>query len=309
MKKRLYLIVASVVAVCVSCLIGFKSISLIKENNKENKAEISSEISDVQNTEIPENSVEEKSAETTVKDVGAKTSEAAVKDAGAKTAEAEKEVLTAADKSVKSEIAKYVDTDFDFRAEKAETINDKKFNLKFSNVNDALNYDKKVVYSDDLGNKFEFAAETGRLFIADMKSLITEKTDGSIDKDSAQKIADEYAKTKCDIAKYERSSYESQYGYYGFEYTRYIGGYKSVDRLSVCVGYDGAIVYVSDFTYKFEGKNIDYTKEYIDNKIKESTAESDVDWQSIRIVADDRGNVAVSYSVPKNHATAVLPLG
>lgn len=297
MKKRLYLIVVSVVAVCVSCLIGFKSISLIKENNKENKAEISSEISDVQNTEIPENSVEEKVAETTVKDTDAKT------------AEAEKEVLTAADKSVKSEIAKYVDTDFDFRAEKAETINDKKFNLKFSNVNDALNYDKKVVYSDDLGNKFEFAAETGRLFIADMKSLITEKTGSSIDKDAAQKIADEYAKTKCDIAKYECSSYESQYGYYGFEYTRYIGGYKSVDRLSVCVGYDGAIVYVSDFTYKFEGKNIDYTKEYIDNKIKESTAESDVDWQSIRIVADDRGNVAVSYSVPKNHATAVLPLG
>ena len=104
------------------------------------------------------------------------------------------------------------------------------------------------------------------------------------------------AKTKIDFDKYALEWYSDDAKGYYFRYTRLIGGYQSSNRFSVKVGYDGTIVYISDFSNVYEGKNLDYTKEYIDNKIKEFADESKVKWDGVCIIISE-GKVCADFTL------------
>lgn len=216
------------------------------------------------------------------------------------------EVLLIEDKIVKSEISKYSNTTVDFRYNKQETIQGKEFNLTFEKI-DSLNDYKRTIYTNDSCDEFVYNTDNGKLRYAVIESAVTEKVAESIDKAAAKKKAEEYVFAKCNISDYTiDQEKETDKGYY-FCFTRYIATYPSNDRYSVQIGYDGSIVYISDFTDTFDGKNINYDKAFIDAKIKEHSDETKVDWSSVTVRLEE-GKVAVSYTVDENNAVYVLPL-
>lgn len=219
----------------------------------------------------------------------------------------ETEILSDEDKMVKVEINKHIDTDVDFRNNKKEIINGKTFAVTFSKADPAVDYER-IIYTNDHGDEFAYNTYSGKLRYAIMDSLVIEKNVMSIDKTTAQKIATEYFSTKCNIEEYIIDYFtESKKGYY-FCFTRYICGYPSSDTYGIKVGYDGNIVYINDYTCVFEGKKMDYSKEFIDSKIKEHSEEMNVDWESVTICINEEGNVSVKYAMPKQNAIAILPL-
>ncbi len=225
----------------------------------------------------------------------------------AKDQDGQPEVLSDEDRAVNEEIAKYVETEVVFRANKQEVVNGKTFNLKFSKVKDYI--PDGVIYSNDLGDTFEYDIKTGKLREAIMDSLITEKTVESIDKDTALKCAAEYAATKCDINNYTLTLDREDEEGYSFVYVRYIAGYRSTDRLSLSVGFDGKITHVGDTTDVFLGKNINYDKAFIDSKIKEHADESKVDWNSVKIyVEKETEKVWAKVKVEEIGAILEIPL-
>ena len=215
--------------------------------------------------------------------------------------------ISAEDKAVKSEISKYVDTKVDFRLNRQEMINKKTFNLTFSEIENAIENDEKVVYKNELEDIFKYDAKSGKLREAIINSVVTQKTNESIDENAAQKIAIEYAKTKYETDAYKLYSCKETTKGHNYIYTRYIGGYPSSDKFSIKVGYDGNIVYVNDFTDTFDGKELNYSKEFIDSKIKEHSDEAKVDWESVKICIEEE-KVSVSYTIPEQCAIAILPL-
>lgn len=215
--------------------------------------------------------------------------------------------ISAEDKAVKSEISKYVDTKVDFRLNRQEKINQKTFNLTFSEIENIIENDEKVVYKNELEDIFKYDAKSGKLREAIINSVVTQKTNESINENAAQKIAIEYAKTKYETDAYKLYSRKETTKGHNYIYTRYIGGYPSSDKFSIKVGYDGNIVYVSDFTDTFDSKELNYSKEFIDSKIKEYSDETKVDWNSITICIHE-GKVAVKYTELEKCAIAILPL-
>ena len=211
------------------------------------------------------------------------------------------------DAEVRAEIAKYVDTDVDFKLNKEVIINEKIFNLTFSNLNNVIANQEKAIYTNDLGDTFEFDAKSGRLCTAVINSLVTPKEDESVNEDEAKKIAIKYARAQCDIDKYSIESYKESEKGHSFVYTRYIGGYPSSDKFSIRVGYDGNIVFVNDNTTIFEGINLNFEKSFIDAKIKEHSDESKVDWDSVWIEKSG-DKICVSYAIPEQNAVCILPL-
>lgn len=216
------------------------------------------------------------------------------------------EILSDEDKAVKAEIAKHRETDIDFRYNKQETIKGKTFDVAFAEIEYATDY-KRVLYKNSFGDEFAYDTDNGKLRYAVMESAVVPKTTESINQEKAQAIAVEYVSSNCNIDKYTMDQCkEIDSGYY-FCFTRYIGSYPSSDRYGIQIGYNGDVVYLSDNTYVFSNKNIDFDKNFIDAKIKEHSDESKVDWDSIKICLND-GKVAISYTIPEQHAVAVIPL-
>ena len=214
--------------------------------------------------------------------------------------------LSEEDQKVKLEVLKHSDTIIEFKHIKEENINGKTFNLNYSKIDFSSDV-KNVIYTNDSGDEFAYNIDNGDLRYAIMESIAVEKSAESIDDREAQKIAKEYISKKCNIEKYGIDYYkEIDTGYY-YRYTRYVGEYKSSDRISIQVGFDGSIIYVSDFTDTFDGKELNYNKNFIDSKIKETIDETKVDWNSIMVCVYE-GKVAVQYTVPEQCATAILSL-
>ncbi len=304
MKKRKILLLVIIVLLCA--VVGFTAYpTIMNENMNDHSLDNTEEISSNETDDIIENSnndiakeiVSDNSTETIIQENSTSLSIETSKT----------EILSDEDKMVKVEIAKYIDTDIDFKFIKKEKVNGKEFHLTFSEIENVLENHEKIIYKNDLGDTFKFDAKNGKLCEFIIDSFVTEKNDKSIDKNSAQKIAVEYATTKYDIDDYKVYSYKETTKGYNFIYTKYIGGYPSSDKFSVKVGYDGNIVYANDFTDTFYGKELNYSKEFIDAKIKEATDETKVDWDSVRICIEE-GKVSVSYTVPEQCAIAILPL-
>lgn len=281
MKKNRVLI-PILIAICLCIIVGFTTIPVVR------------------NFVADDNKTAEQSKENEQTDNTKNDSE------NSKIVGSEEVILSAEDKAVKAEIAKYSNTNFDFRYARQENIKDKTFDLTFSEVEQVAGY-KRILYKNDFGDEFVYNIDNGRLRYATIKSEVVEKTDGSINQAMALKIAEEYVGTQCDKEKYMLDQQkEIESGYY-FCFTRYIGGYPSSDRYSIQVGYDKAIVYFSDFTDTFVGKDLNYTKEFIDSKIKENSDATKVDWDSVSICLNE-GKVSVSYAIPEQAAIAILHL-
>ena len=208
------------------------------------------------------------------------------------------------DAEVMAEISKYVNTDIEFKLNRQEKINKKQFELTFLGMDD--NHEK-AIYTNESEDVFKYDAKDGKLREAIINSLVTQKTDKSIDKTAAQGISVEYANSRYETDVYKMHSYKETTKGHSLIYTRYIGGYPSTDKFSVKVGYDGNIVYTNDFTDTFAGKNLNFDKAFIDAKIKEYSDESKVDWESVTICMYE-GKVAVSYTIPEQCVEAILPL-
>ncbi len=316
MKKRKVLFLGLIIALCFS--VGFTTYSvkvgdIAKNNISKNAVESVNKINNsvVQNStqdviknnvqkttteNITKENIEKASSNVTQEDTGSLPSE--IKDA---------DVVSNKDKDIKAEIEKYVDTNIDFKFVKEEKINDKVFKLTFSEVENIVKNDEKIIYKNEISDTFKFDAKSGKLREAIIDSLVTQKTDKSVDKNSSQEIAIKYANTKYETSEYKIYSYKETTKGHNFIYARYIGGYPSSDKFTIKVGYDGNIVYISDFTDIFIGKELNYDKAFIDAKIKENTDESKVDWDSVKICIHD-GKVAISYTVLEQCATALIPL-
>lgn len=216
------------------------------------------------------------------------------------------EVLSAEDKKVKNEIAKYSSANVDFRYEKHESLNGKNIDLTFSEIESTDNTNR-VIYKNNSGDEFAYNIGNGKLRYAVINSAVTTKTEKSVDKQSAQQIATEYVSAKLNIADYKIDNYkETDDGHY-FCFVRYIGGYPSTDKYSIQIGFDGSVVYISDFTDTFDGKKIDYDKAFIDEKIKANTDESKVDWNSVNINLNDN-KVTVFVTLTEDNAICAIPL-
>lgn len=286
MKKRIGLLFLLVITFGLCVILGFEAIP------KTNK--------------LKENKVEESVVESTVQSTLSGEVPAVVEKSNPENLSQTEESLSAEDKAVKEEISKYSNTKVDFRHNTQEIIKGKSFDITFSEIDYLPSY-KGVIYINGLGDEFVYNTDNGKLRYAIMESVIVEKTAESIDFETAKRIAAEYVAENCDISKYTMNQHKEIEGGYYFCYTRYIGGYPSNDRYSIQIGYDGVIVYISDFTDTFIGKELNYDKEFINAKIKEYSAEMEIDWDSIIICISD-GRVAASYTVPEAHAIAVTPL-
>ncbi len=283
MTRRISLVFVLILALVLCIAVGCKYLPKTEDNNKENSDEIIIEevVVETHKTEADEQiSTIEKLPES--------------------------ETLSAEDKAVKTEISKHIDTAVDFRYNKQEVLQDKTFDITFSEIDQSSNYER-VIYKNELGDEFAYNTNNGKLRYAVIESVAVKKTAESIDCETAQQIATEYISANCDISRYIMSQQkEIDTGYY-FCYTRYIGSYPSVDRFSVQIGYDGNIVYISDFTDTFTGKELNLDEIFIDAKIRECLDETKVDWDSITICLNE-GKLAVRYIIPEQHAVAVLPL-
>ncbi len=208
----------------------------------------------------------------------------------------ETETLSAQDKAVKAEIAKYTQNAADFRYKKQEKIGNKTFNISFTELDSAADY-KKVIYKNDLGDEFSYYVDTGELRYGVMTSAITEKTSQSINIETARKISDDYAAAQCNLDEYTMDESKEIDSGYWFCYTRYIGGYKTRDAFRIQIGFDGSIVYVNNNTGIFEGKNLNFTKEFIDAKINEALGDKEnIERGSTSInLHDDKVCVVCSY--------------
>lgn len=175
--------------------------------------------------------------------------------------------LTEEDKVVKKEIAKYSDTDIDFRKNMQTKILDRTYETSFVGLNE--HNTQKVVYTNDAGDRFEIDIETGKLCEAVISSNSEEKSDIDIGIDKAHKIAMKLLSDDVDLNQYTQYAYRQTNKGYFFWYVRYFGKYRSTDSFSATIGFDGSLIDLSDSTHKFAGKNIDFDEDYITSKIEE----------------------------------------
>ena len=183
--------------------------------------------------------------------------------------------LSVEDQAVKTEIAKYSDTKIDFRKNMQKKILDETYDVSFVKVNE-YNSDK-VVYTNDLGDEFEFDVKTGKLCEAVISSNRVSKNEDSIDIDTAHKIALELLPKDINIDEYTQYAYrETNKGYF-FWYQRYIGKYRTTDSFSATIGFDGSVIDLSDSTHEFSNKNMNFDEEYVTLKIDEFAKENGAD--------------------------------
>ena len=197
--------------------------------------------------------------------------------------------LSEEDKVVKLEIAKYSDTEVDFRKNMQTKILDKMYESSFVGINEYNN--QKAVYTNETGDKFEYDIETGKLWTAEIKSNIDEKRDTDIGIDEAHKIAMKLLPDDVDLDEYTQHAYSKTGKGYFFWYIRYFGKYRSTDSFSVTIGFDGSLVDLNDSTHIFKGKNIDFDEKYITAKIDK--------------FAKEKGAVNIRY----DYATVLLKSG
>ncbi len=314
MKKRRVLLLGLIILLCVT--VGFTTAITVDKTGKNdlynNASErtIDTEYNKIKNLNKDDTKAEmqDNTAQIDIQeDVNKETYDVAQENTTSPSTEVSKVELSEEDKAVKIEIAKCVETNIDFKFAKQEKVNGKVFNLTFSEIENSVENQEKIVYKSEKGDIFKFDAKDGELREAIINSLVTQKTSESINKISAQKIVVEHINAKEKIDEYQLYSYKESEKGYNFIYTRYIGGYPSADKFSIKVGYDGNIVYISDFTDVFDGKELNYDKAFLDAKIKENSDETMVDWDSIKICIDE-GKVAISYAVPEQCTVAILPL-
>lgn len=308
MKKRKILLLGAILSLCV--VVGFttnvkREIPIEKTHENTNESSILIEDGEIENlNQDEENVTQNETTQINSQENAEKATDIAQQSETSSSTEISNEdFISAEDKAVKSEISKYVETKVDFRLNRQEMINQKTFNLTFSEIEN----DEKVVYKNELEDVFKYDAKSGKLREVIINSVVTQKTNESIDENAAQKITIEYAKTKYETDAYKLYSCKETTKGYNYIYTRYIGGYPSSDKFSIKVGYDGNIVYVSDFTDTFDSKELNYSKEFIDSKIKAYSDETKVDWNSITICLYE-GKVAVKYTEAEQCAIAILPL-
>lgn len=197
--------------------------------------------------------------------------------------------LSEEDKVVKLEIAKYSDTEVDFRKNMQTKILDKAYETSFVGINEYNN--QKAVYTNEAGDKFEYDIETGKLWTAEIKSNIDEKRDTDIGIDEAHKIAMKLLPDDVDLDEYTQYAYSKTGKGYFFWYIRYFGKYRSTDSFSATIGFDGSLVDLNDSTHIFKGKNMDFDEKYITAKIDK--------------FAKEKGAVNIRY----DYATVLLESG
>ncbi len=185
------------------------------------------------------------------------------------------ENLSTEDKAVKTEIAKYSDTEVDFRKNMQTKILDETYETSFVGLNEYNT--QKVVYTNENGDEFEYDVETGKLCEAVISSNRVSKSEDSIDIDTAHKIALKLLPEDVNIDEYTQYAYRQTSKGYFFWYIRYFGKYRSTDSFSATIGFDGSVVDLSDSTHEFSDKNINFDEEYITLKIDEFVKENGAD--------------------------------
>lgn len=183
--------------------------------------------------------------------------------------------LSEEDKAVKTEIAKYSDTEVDFRKNMQTKILDETYETSFVGLNEYNT--QKVVYTNENGDEFEYDVETGKLCEAVISSNRVSKSEDSIDIDTAHKIALKLLPEDVNIDEYTQYAYRQTSKGYFFWYIRYFGKYRSTDSFSATIGFDGSVVDLSDSTHEFSDKNINFDEEYITLKIDEFVKENGAD--------------------------------
>lgn len=219
------------------------------------------------------------------------------------------EVLSAEDKSVKAEIAKYSDTTVDFRNNKQEKIGKKDYDISFARVDSSNDY---VVYSDQAYNEFKYNIKSGKLYSANILSAVTEKGIDSIDIDAAQKIAYGYASSKCNIDEYTLDLSKETDKEYEFSYRRYICGYKTADVLAVDVSFAGDIIYIIDNTDLFKNieiQKININENWVNTKIDEWFSENGEDGTELKedsvIITVTNNQPQLMFKVISGHAVGM----
>lgn len=176
------------------------------------------------------------------------------------------------DAAVKAEIAKYIDTNVDFKNVKKEKIGNKSYDISFFEVDTILGQ-MRATYKNEQEDVFEYDINSGVLRYADIRSAVTEKNDSSIDKATAQKIAFSYAASNCDISEHPLDSAKETDKGYSFFYRRYIGKYRTPDVIVVEISYGGEIIYINnntDFFADIDLTNVTIDEELVDSKIDDA---------------------------------------
>lgn len=197
--------------------------------------------------------------------------------------------LTEEDKALQAEIAKYSDTKVDFRYNKQEKVQDKIFDISFSEFN-SFSKPRRAIYKNDLDDEFEYDIATGKLIHMTLNSNITKKTNDSIDIDSAQKLALTFFPKVRNIDDYERYICVETSSGYAFWYRKNIGKYAIDDEFRIEIGFDGAVIYISDLTEVFAGKSLDFDEKFLDSKIEAFAKENDavnIDYEHATITLRD----------------------
>lgn len=290
MTRRISLVFVLILALVLCIAVGCKYLPKTEDNNKENSDEIIIEevVVETHKTEADEQiSTIEKLPES--------------------------ETLSAEDKAVKTEISKHIDTAVDFRYNKQEVLQDKTFDITFSELNATTNADK-VIYKNNLGDEFKYDINTGELAVVKIDSAVTEKTNNSIDISTAYEIARTYVSKECNIDEYTVDVYEESEEGYVFWYVRYIGGYATSDAFRIKIGFDGSIVYFNNTTNTFAGKNLGFSKDFIDEKINETLGDKNIEVGTITInLHDNKVCVICSYTMTdesggKSGLNTIIPL-
>lgn len=217
--------------------------------------------------------------------------------------------LTVEDKVVKAEIEKYSDTTIDFRNNKQEKIGEKTYNLSFEKVDSMSNFEN-ITYKNELDDEFRYDIDTGKLYYANIESVITEKNDNSIDIKSAQKVAYEYASSNCNISQYVLDLSKETVNGYHFSYSRYIGNYQTTDTFEITVSFGGEISYIINNTNVFNGidiSNIEIDENWINTKINETLAaynNSVLQTDTIRIDVENQV-VILRFSISHNNSIRI----
>ena len=208
--------------------------------------------------------------------------------------------LTEEDKAVKAEIAKHSDTKIDFRYNRQETIGDKTFDVSFSEFN-SISTLQGVIYTNDQGDEFEYNVQTGKPIHIVLKSNITTKSVDSIDIETAHKLALEYFPKDKRIEEYKQTIYLQTSDGYVFWYTKHIGKYTTADEFSIQIGFDGAIIYISDLTDVFADKKINFDEKFIDSKIENFAKETgavNIDYDNAIVrIRENKVCVSVPYEI------------
>ncbi len=176
--------------------------------------------------------------------------------------------LSEEDKAVKAEINKHIYTEVDFRKNMQQKILGKTYDIYFVKLNKEYE-PTRVIYTNDLGDDFEFDIITGYLCEAFINSNMVEESDDSIDIDTAYNIALKLLPEGISIDNYTQLEYRKSAKGYLFEYKKYIGKYRTTSSFRATIGYDGSVVDFRDSTYQYVGKNIDLDEEYVTSKIDE----------------------------------------